>query len=501
MSALPSHNEEVKSYAPASRERLEIEAELRHQSSTHLEMPSIIDGREVRTGTVETAVMPHARRHILGHAHLAGRTVVRNAIESSLKNSHDWANWPLAARGQVFLKAAELLSGPWRARMNAATMLGQSKTVYQAEIDAAAELADFWRFNVQYATMIEAQQPISPQGVRNFSDYRPLEGFVLAITPFNFTAIAANLPTAPALMGNIVLWKPSAAAKLSAYITMQLLKEAGLPDGVINLVFGDPVEVVEEALANPSLAGVHFTGSSGVFNTIWKRVGNNLDTYRSYPRLVGETGGKNFILAHASADVESLATAIIRSGYEYQGQKCSAASRLYVPRSIWTELKSRLIDEIATINVGDIRDLTNFMGAVIDQKAFDRHEKAIADARRSPGTRVLIGGETDSTDGYFVWPTLIEVEDAENALMTEELFGPIVAVKVFDDKDFDAITQQIATNGRYGLTGAIFASDRRVLVAADRILRRTVGNFYINDKPTGAVVGQQPFGGRRQSGC
>lgn len=497
-SPLP-RNEPVRDYAPNSPERSAIRAALKQMSSQRVELPLIINGGERRTGRREAAVMPHRHDHVLGEAHLASETEVRDAINAASGAWHGWSTWPWTERAAVFLKAAELLAGPWRDRLNAATMLGQSKTVHQAEIDSAAELIDFWRFNVEFMRRLYEDQPISAPGVWNRSDYRPLEGFVLAITPFNFTAIAGNLPTAPALMGNTIVWKPAATAKYSAYLIMQILQEAGLPDGVINLVYGDGAQIADIALADERLAGVHFTGSTQVFNSIFRKVGSNIDRYRNYPRLVGETGGKNFILAHQSADVHALATAIIRGGYEYQGQKCSAASRIFVPASIWSTLKTVLCDEIGTIKVGDVADFGNFMGAVIDKKAWHKHMR-VFDEARSSNAKILRGGEGDNSTGYFVAPTLIETDDLESPLLREEFFGPIVTAYVYRDSEFDAVLEKIDRSGTYGLTGAIFSRDRRIISRALGGLRSAAGNFYINDKPTGAIVGQQPFGGARSSG-
>ncbi|RXG85834.1 L-glutamate gamma-semialdehyde dehydrogenase [Bradyrhizobium zhanjiangense] len=497
----PPHprNEPVRDYAPNSPERSAIKAALEQMSNQRVELPLIINGGERQTGRRETVVMPHRRDHVLGEAHLASEAEVRAAINAAVSAWKGWSNWPWTERAAVFLKAAELVSGPWRDRLNAATMLGQSKTIHQAEIDSAAELIDFWRFNVEFMRRLYEDQPISAPGVWNRSDYRPLEGFVLAITPFNFTAIAGNLPTAPALMGNTVVWKPAATAKYSAHLIMQILQEAGLPDGVINLVYGDGAEIAGIALADERLAGVHFTGSTQVFNDIFRKVGASIDQYRNYPRLVGETGGKNFILAHQSTDVAALATAIIRGGYEYQGQKCSAASRIFVPTSLWATLKTILCDEIATIRVGDVADFTNFMGAVIDEKAWRKHMRVFEEVRSS-NAKILRGGEGDNRIGYFVAPTLIETDDLESRLLREEFFGPIVTAYVYRDSEFDSILKKIDRSGAYGLTGAIFSRDRRIINCALGELRSAAGNFYINDKPTGAIVGQQPFGGARMSG-
>jgi 1-pyrroline-5-carboxylate dehydrogenase len=458
----------------------------------------IIGGRDVLTGRREAAIEPHSHRRTLAHAHLGGAAEANAAIAAA---GRAWIEWSRASqwdRAAVFLKAAELLSGPWRDRLNAATMLGQSKTVHQAEIDSAAELIDFWRFNVDYMFRIHEEQPFSPSGVTNSLDYRPLEGFVFAVSPFNFTAIAGNLPTAPALMGNTVLWKPSATAKYPAYLIMRLLQEAGLPDGVINLVYGDPAEISAAALSHSDLAGVHFTGSSSVFDSILQRTGRT--SYRNYPRIVGETGGKNFILVHPSADLDAVAAAIIRGAFEYQGQKCSAASRLFVPGTAWARLSQMLEAEIATIRMGDVRDFRNFMGAVIDEKAWRRLAGIVGAARQAPGVSVLAGGGADMTQGYFIEPTLLQVDDPGSRFMTEEFFGPIASAFVYPDKDYDAVLELIDSTTAYGLTGAVFARDAAAIAKSSQTLRYAAGNFYINDKPTGAVVGQQPFGGARASG-
>ncbi|NYG45296.1 1-pyrroline-5-carboxylate dehydrogenase [Bradyrhizobium sp. IAR9] len=497
-SPLP-RNEPVHDYAPNSPERSALKAALAQMSRERVDLPLIINGADQRTGRCEAAVMPHRHGHVLGDAHLASKSEVNAAIDAAARAWHDWSKWPWTDRAAIFLKAAEMLSSSWRDRLNAATMLGQSKTVHQAEIDSAAELIDFWRFNVEFMRRLYEDQPISAPGVWNRSDYRPLEGFVLAITPFNFTAIAGNLPTAPALMGNTVVWKPAATAKYSAQLIMQLLKEAGLPNGVINLVYGDGAEVAEIALADRRLAGVHFTGSTQVFNSIVRTVGSNVDRYHNYPRLVGETGGKNFILAHGSADVAALATAIIRGGYEYQGQKCSAASRIFIPASLWPSLKTVLCDEIATIKVGDVADFGNFMGAVIDERAWRKHMRIFEEVKSS-NAKILTGGRGDDKTGYFVAPTLIETDDLESRVLREEFFGPIVAAYVYRDSEFESVLEKIDQSGTYGLTGAIFSTDRRIIGRALHGLRSSAGNFYINDKPTGAIVGQQPFGGARMSG-
>jgi 1-pyrroline-5-carboxylate dehydrogenase len=494
----PARNEPVKDYAPGSSERVQIKAQLAKMSADRIELPLVIGGEEVRTGVLETAIVPHDHAHVLADAHLAGRQHVENAILAAQRASPSWSRTPWQERAAIFLRAADLLSGSQRYVLNAATMLGQSKTVYQAEIDSAAELIDFWRFNVDFMRRLYAEQPLSVSGVRNRTDYRPLEGFVFAATPFNFTAIAGNLPSAPALLGNTVVWKPSATAKYSAHFVMEILRAAGLPPGVINLVYGDAAEVANVCISHRDLAGIHFTGSTAVFDGIVERaVGSR---HRNYPRLVGETGGKNFVLAHASADCDALATAIIRGGFEYQGQKCSAASRIFVPQSLWKRLKDRLVSEMEGIAVGDVADFSNFMGAVIDEKSWRKLSAAIDAAHHTAGTTLIAGGKSDMSQGYFVHPTLIETTDARSRYMTEEFFGPIVSVFVYPDSRFDETVRLIDETSDYGLTGAIFSAESAVVAAVSAKLRYAAGNFYINDKPTGAVVGQQPFGGARRSG-
>jgi 1-pyrroline-5-carboxylate dehydrogenase len=494
----PAVNEPVKSYAPGSPERAAIKAKLKALSGERRELPCIINGKEVSGGRMQPVTMPHHHGHVLAEAHPAGGSEIEAAVNAALAARAGWSSLPWQERAGVFLRAADLLSGPWRDTLNAATMLGQSKTVHQAEIDAAAELADFWRFNAAFLARIYAEQPLSPPGNWNRSDYRPLDGFVLALTPFNFTSIAGNLPTAPALCGNTVVWKPAGTAKYAAHFIMALLRQAGLPDGVINLVYGQGQAVAEIALSHPLLAGVHFTGSTEVFNAIVKRTGEG--RYRSYPRLVGETGGKNFILAHPSAEVEALATAIIRGGFEYQGQKCSAASRLYVPANLWPGLRDRLAAGIESIAYGDVADFRNFMGAVIDEAAWNKLSAAQEEARSDPAYRLICGGAADAREGWFIGPTLVQTRDPVSRLMCEELFGPIVTVFVYDAAAYEDTIALIDRSSDYGLTGAVFATERAAVTAAQTGLRQAAGNFYINDKPTGAVVGQQPFGGARASG-
>ena len=494
----PPVNEPVRTYAPGSPEKVALKARLASMANERVDIPIIIGGEEIRTGDLAHSVMPHDHRHVLADYHRATPAHVEQAIAAAKRAGAEWANWAWEDRAAVFLRAAELLTTTWRATVNAATMLGQSKTVFQAEIDSACELIDFWRFNPAYAQQLYDEQPISNAAMWNQLDYRPLEGFVYAVTPFNFTSIAGNLPTASALMGNTVLWKPAASAMLSAYYLMRLLEEAGLPPGVINFVPGDPVAISDVALAHRDLAGVHFTGSTAVFNAMWRTIGSNMSRFASYPRIVGETGGKDFIVAHASANVDALAVAIARGGFEYQGQKCSAASRVYVPRSIWPALKERLVAIVDEIRMGDPADFTNFMGAVIDQRSFAKISGYLDDARRN--AKILTGGVAEGKDGYFIRPTIVETADPGYRLLCEEIFGPVVTVHVYDDARWDETLRIVDTTSPYALTGAVFATDRRAVREAMMALRNAAGNFYVNDKPTGAVVGQQPFGGARGSG-
>ncbi|TMF84871.1 MAG: L-glutamate gamma-semialdehyde dehydrogenase [Chloroflexi bacterium] len=495
-----AYNEPVKAYAPGSPERASLRRTIERMAGERVEIASVVAGQELRTGNLSPAVMPHLHSHVLGDVHLAGPAEVRQAIGAALEARREWAATPWPDRAGVFLRAADLLTGPWRDVLNAATMLGQSKTVHQAEIDAVCELADFLRFNVEYMARIYAEQPMSPPGVWNRMEYRPLEGFVFAVSPFNFTSIAGNLPTSAALMGNTVVWKGAETAALSSHYFMKLLQEAGLPDGVINLVHGPGSVVGETVLDHPELAGIHFTGSTEVFRWMWKRVGENLERYRVYPRLVGETGGKDFIVAHPSADVEELVTAVVRGGFEYQGQKCSAPSRVFVPAPMWREVSGRIAEEVSTIRMGDVRDFGNFMGAVIEQSALDRHRQAIDDARAHADTDILVGGEVDDSEGYFVAPTVVVTRDPDFRLLKEELFGPIVTTYVYEEKRWGDTLELIDRATPYALTGAVFARDRAAIQEAESALVNAAGNFYINDKPTGAVVGQQPFGGARASG-
>jgi 1-pyrroline-5-carboxylate dehydrogenase len=491
-------NEGVRSYAPGSPERASLKARLTAMASERIDIPLVIGGRDVRTGTRGQVVMPHAHAHVLADYHKASDEHVLAAVEAARLAHRDWSGWPWEDRAAVLLKAAELLTTTWRDTINAATMLGQSKTAHQAEIDSAAEIIDFWRFNPYYAQELYDEQPVSDHSMWNQLEYRALEGFVYAVTPFNFTSIAANLPTAPALMGNTVVWKPASTGMLSAYYLQRLLEQAGLPSGVINLVAGDSSMISKTLLSHRDLAGVHFTGSTEVFNSMWKTIGANMGTYRSYPRIVGETGGKDFIVAHPSADRDALATAILRGGFEYQGQKCSAVSRVYVPRSIWEDLRDRLVAAIEGLRMGDVRDFRNFMGAVIDRNAFRKIGEYIQDARQH--ARILAGGECDDATGYFIRPTLVEAGDPGYRLLSEEIFGPVVTAYVYDDAAWPETLQIVDATSPYALTGAVFAQDRRAVREAMSALRHAAGNFYVNDKPTGAVVGQQPFGGARASG-
>ena len=493
-------NEPVLSHAPGSKERGELKQSLRDLSGRQIEIPVVIGGKEIKTGKTVDAVMPHCHRHVLAKVHQAGPEEVNAAIKAARDAWREWSSWSLADRAGVFLKAADLLATRWRAMVNAATMLGQSKTAFQAEIDAACELIDFWRFNAHYAEQIQAVQPISPSGMWNALEYRGLEGFVYAISPFNFTSIGGNLSSAPAIMGCTVVWKPAATAAYSNYLLFRLMQEAGLPPGVINFVPGPATVISERLLADRHLGGIHFTGSTEVFQTLWRQVATNLTNYADYPRLVGETGGKDFIVAHASADVDALATGIVRGAYEYQGQKCSAASRAYVPESIWPKLRERVLSLLADVHVGDPADFRNFMGAVIDKKSFDKIKGYIDRAKNDPKAKILFGGDCDDTDGYFVHPTLIQVEDPTYRTMCEEIFGPVLTLYVYPDKQWKETLALVDRTSPYALTGAVFAQDRAALNEADAALRYAAGNFYRNDKPTGAVVGQQPFGGGRASG-
>ncbi len=494
-------NEPSLSYAPGSPERTGLTAKLGEFAGQRFELDMTIDGGgRMGGGDRIDIVQPHRHRHVLGTLGNAPPDDARAAVDAAKQAAGACRALSFDERAAVFLKAADLLAGPWRQTLNAATMLGQSKTAFQAEIDSACELIDFWRFNVHFARQIRAEQPQSSPGVWNRVDHRPLEGFVYAITPFNFTAIAGNLPTAPALMGNTVVWKPSPTQQLAAWWTMRLLEAAGLPPGVINMVTGDGLAVSDVALADPELAGIHFTGSTATFQHLWRTVGERIGSYRSYPRIAGETGGKDFIVAHPSADVDVLRTAMIRGAFEFQGQKCSAASRAYVPRSLWTRLREELIAEVESLTMGDVTDLSHFMGAVIDGRAFARHAVAIERARATASCNILAGGGYDDSEGWFVRPTIIECTDPTDEVFTTEYFGPILAVHVYEDEAYEATLAQLESVSAYALTGSIIAQDRAAIAHAAQVLRFAAGNFYVNDKPTGAVVGQQPFGGGRASG-
>lgn len=493
-------NEPVLSYAPGTPERKELQAKLNEMRSKELELPMIIGGKEVKSGKLERMFPPHEIAHTLGYYHQGDASHVTMAIEAAMAAREQWAALSWEHRASIFLKAADLLAGPYRARLNAATMLGQSKNAYQAEIDAACELADFFRFGVREMTRIYKMQPESVRGIWNYNEFRPLEGFVYALTPFNFTSIAGNLPAAPAMMGNVVVWKPSKTAVYSAGVIMDLFREAGVPDGVINLVFVSGPVGAEVTMSHPDFAGIHFTGSTGVFQSVWKRIGENIYKYKSYPRIVGETGGKDFIFADATADKKALAIAMVRGAFEYQGQKCSAASRAYVPASIWPEIRECLEREMATVKMGPPEDFTNFFNAVIDESSFDKLASFIDRAKADKDADVIIGGGYDKSVGYFIEPTIIQAFDPKYITMEEELFGPVLTVYVYNDEDLDETLKILDETSIYALTGAIFSQNRYNIEKYTRILENAAGNFYINDKPTGAVVGQQPFGGARGSG-
>lgn len=495
-------NEPNLTYAPGTPEREALVVEIDRLKRGELDLKAHIGGRRRSGGGREIKVVqPHDHQHVLGVMKNSDGADAKAAVNAAAKAAPDWRALPFDERCAILLKAADLLAGPWRQRLNAATMLGQSKTAFQAEIDSACELIDFWRFNVHYANQILADQPIANSpGIWNRTDHRPLEGFVYAITPFNFTAIAGNLPTAPALMGNTVIWKPSPTQQLAASLTMQLLEEAGMPPGVINMLPGDGIDVSKVVLGHPDLAGIHFTGSTPTFQHLWRTVGENLTGYRSYPRIVGETGGKDFVVAHPSADPDVLRVALIRGAFEFQGQKCSAASRAYVARSVWKKMKDDFLAEVEALTMGDVTNLSNFMGAVIDDRAFAKHKAAITRARRNKNIDILAGGQIDDSVGWFVRPTVIEGTDPTDQMFSTEYFGPILSVHVYDDDRFEKVVAQMESFAPYALTGAIIAQDRQAIAWASEALRFAAGNFYVNDKPTGAVVGQQPFGGARASG-
>lgn len=493
-------NEPIQDYRPGGPEKAQLKAALQELSSKELEIPVVINGEEVKTGNIGKCVMPHNHSHLLGHYHQAGTKEVEAAITGALKVRKDWAGLPWEERAGIFMKAAEILAHEKRYLLNAATMLNMSKTPIQAEIDSACELIDFWRFNIQYMEQIYRQQPQSTPLSWNRVEHRGLEGFVFAITPFNFAAIAGNLPTAPAMMGNVVVWKPASSAVYPAYHILKILEQAGLPPGVINFVPGSGGTVGDPVLAHPSFAGIHFTGSTPVFQSMWKTIGNNIQNYHTYPRIVGETGGKDFVFAHASADIDALSVALVRGAFEYQGQKCSAASRAYIPRSIWPQVKEKIVEMTKELKVGDVSDFTNFMGAVIDQKAFNSIKSYIDYAKNSNEATILVGGTYDDSVGYFIDPTIVETTNPKFKLMEEEIFGPVLTIYVYADTDLDEALELCNTTSPYGLTGSIFARDRRDIVSLSKALSEASGNFYVNDKPTGAVVGQQPFGGARASG-
>lgn len=493
-------NEPVSSFAPGSRERRSLQAYLASLKSSTVDIPAFIGGREVRTGNTSAVRPPHELSHTLAHVHNCGTQEVNQAIEAALEARHDWSRMHYTERAAIFLKAAELLSGPWRNAINGSTMLGQSKNAFQAEIDAACETIDFYRFNAEYLNDLYADQPYSSPGMWNKLEYRALEGFVFAVTPFNFTSITANLPMAPALMGNTVIWKPASTSIYSAYFIYKLLEEAGLPPGVINMVPGRGATIGDPVLASKHFAGLHFTGSTGTFQHMWRTIGANIANYNSYPRIVGETGGKDFIVAHASADPQVVATAIVRGAFEYQGQKCSAASRVYVPASTWDATRTSLLSQLAEVKMGPVEDFTNFVNAVIDRKAFDSITGYIKHAQAASDATIIAGGGFSDEEGYFIEPTVIVTTDPGYLTMCEEIFGPVVTIFVYDDARFAETLQIVDQTSPYALTGAIFARDRNVIIQATDALRDCAGNFYINDKPTGAVVGQQPFGGGRASG-
>ncbi|PLX03391.1 MAG: 1-pyrroline-5-carboxylate dehydrogenase [Marinilabiliales bacterium] len=495
-----AYNEPVKSYAPGSPEKKELKAMLAELKSQEIEIPMVIGGKRITTDQKVALHPPHDIKHTLGYFYRGGEEHVTMAINAALEASKKWAKMPWEHRAAIFLRAADLLSGPYRAKINAATMLGQSKTAHQAEIDAACELADFFRFNVQYMTEIYAQQPASDKTTWNRLEYRPLEGFVYALTPFNFTSIAGNLQTAPAMMGNVVVWKCSNTQVYSAKVLMDLFEEAGVPDGVINLVFVSGPVGGKVVMEHPDFAGFHFTGSTGVFQQIWKTIGTNISKYKTYPRIVGETGGKDFVLAHKSSNAEQVATALLRGAFEFQGQKCSAASRAYIPDNLWDDVKEKLVADLKTVKMGDIEDFSNFMGAVIDKASFDKLSMFIDNAKKDSETEIIFGGGHDDSVGYFIEPTVILTSNPRYITMEEELFGPVLTIYVYEADKWEETLELVNTTSPYALTGAIFSDDRYVTDHAVSYLSQAAGNFYINDKPTGAVVGQQPFGGARASG-
>jgi len=493
-------NEPVKSYAPGSRERKDLQVELDKQSQEEIDIPLIIGGKEVRTGDLGKVTMPHDHEHVLARYHKASAKEVKMAIDSALKAHQEWESFPWVERLSVIIKVAELIARKYRYRLNASTMLGQSKSAYQAEIDSACETIDFLRFNAHYISDIYNAQPHSDPGIINRLEYRPLEGFVFALTPFNFTAIASNLTMSPVLMGNVALWKPASSAILSNYVLMDIYKEAGVPDGVINFIPGAGAQVGKAVFEDRNLAGLHFTGSNNTFNKLWQSIAGNLSEYRSYPRIVGETGGKDFVIVHSSADVDEVSTALVRGSFEYQGQKCSAASRAYLPKSLWPKIKERVGDMLGQVTLGDVRDFSNFVNAVIDESAFDQIMNYVALAKNSPDAEIIFGGKGDKSKGYFIEPTVILAHNPHFITMVEEIFGPVLTVYVYEDTKFEETLKLVDSTSPYALTGAIFAHDRQILTHAADVLKYAAGNLYFNDKPTGAVVGQQPFGGSRKSG-
>jgi 1-pyrroline-5-carboxylate dehydrogenase len=493
-------NEPVLQYAPGSPEKAALKKALAAAKAATADIPMYIGGQHVRTDKKVAMHPPHERKHLLGHYSKGNASHVKEAIQAALQAKPAWEAMPWQERAAIFLRAADLLTGPYRAKMMAATMLCQSKTAYQGEIDCICELADFWRFNVHFMQEIYKQQPLSVSGVWNRTDWRPLEGFVFALTPFNFTAIAGNLPSAPAMLGNVAVWKPAESQIYSASVIMEIFEAAGLPAGVINLVYVDGPTVGDIVFPHPDFAGLHFTGSTGVFQRIWKQIGDNIATYKSYPRIVGETGGKDFVVAHPSSDAKAVAVALARGAFEFQGQKCSAASRAYIPKSLWKDVKKHLLDDLKTMKMGSTEDFRNFVSAVIDEKAFDKISAYIANAKKSDKVSVIAGGNYDKSEGYFIEPTVLECSDPYYTTMCEEIFGPVLSVYVYADKKFEETLEIVNNTSPYALTGAVFARDRAALETANGILRHAAGNYYINDKPTGAVVGQQPFGGGRASG-
>ena len=493
-------NEPVKSYAPGSPEREAVKKAYKDMFKSKVEVPMYINGKDVKTGNTRTMSPPHDHKHIVGTYHLAEKKHIDEAIATALEARKAWSQMPWEQRAGIFLKAAELIAGPYRAKINAATMIAQSKTIHQAEIDAACELIDFLRFNVQFMTDIYMEQPESTSDAWNRIEYRPLEGFTYAVTPFNFTAIAGNLPACMALMGNVVVWKPSDSQIYSAKVIMDVFKEAGVPAGVINVVFGDPVMITNTVLASPDFSGLHFTGSTDIFKKLWKQIGNNIETYKTYPRIVGETGGKDFIVAHKTANAKQVSTAIVRGAFEFQGQKCSAASRAYIPKSLWKNVKKQVIDDVKSFKMGSPEDMSNFITAVIHEGSFNKLAKYIDQAKKDKDAEIIVGGNYDKSKGYFIEPTVIVTTNPKYTTMCTELFGPVISIYVYEDKDYSKTLKLVDETSEYALTGAILATDRYAIEEATKALQNCAGNFYINDKPTGAVVGQQPFGGARASG-